>query len=332
MAESDGEFSIERVVTGESGREQEETPTARKPHERDTDEVQTTDAATLEAKARRDDAFPASLRRKYYVVAEEKRKESDARFYADERGEYLAFKLAEDRLTTRLTAPEVIRDMIAVAEHRDWATLHVRGSVEFRREAWLEANARGIAVKGYEPTALDREALASRRATRWRYGGRPMARPQGKRPSADRSRTSDQASNNVTAIDPAKRRSIYAKRRRITGAQGRRDFGVRIEGPPRGMWNLSAQCHSSSLSRKRSNAPFRTTATPAKELWTRPKSGSPTILNRVAPSTGRRFASDHPPMPTVTTPAVSAKMCERGCVSTNAEGYRPCDRFGGAII
>jgi hypothetical protein len=206
MAESDGEFSIERVVTGESGREQEETPTARKPHERDTDEVQTTDAATLEAKARRDDAFPASLRRKYYVVAEEKRKESDARFYADERGEYLAFKLAEDRLTTRLTAPEVIRDMIAVAEHRDWATLHVRGSVEFRREAWLEANARGIAVKGYEPTALDREALASRRATRWRYGGRPMARPQGKRPSADRSRTSDQASNNVTAIDPAKRR------------------------------------------------------------------------------------------------------------------------------
>ena len=209
MAESDGEFSIERVVTGETDREQEEAPTARKPHGRDSDQVQTTDAASLEAEASRDDAFPASLQRKYYVVAEERGKKDAARFYADERGEYLAFKLAEDRLTTRLTAPEVIRDMIAIAEHRDWATLHVRGSVEFRREAWLEANARGITVKGYEPTALDREALASRHVARQRYAGRQNARhhsSEGRRPSPDRSVAGDRDTNNVTAIDPAKRR------------------------------------------------------------------------------------------------------------------------------
>ena len=209
MAESEGEFSIERVVTGESDREKEEAATARNPLGRDSDQIQTSDAASLAAEARRDDAFPASLRRKYYVVAEEKGKEGDARFYADERGEYLAFKLAEDRLTTRLTAPEVIRDMVAVAEHRDWATLHVRGSAEFRREAWLEANARGVTVKGYEPTALDREALASRRATRMRYEGRQNARgrsSEGRRSSPDRSRTGDRATSNVTEIDPAKRR------------------------------------------------------------------------------------------------------------------------------
>ncbi|MBM3552970.1 MAG: hypothetical protein FJX45_14700 [Alphaproteobacteria bacterium] len=210
MAESDGEFSIERVATGNNDREQEEAATTRQPHGRDSDEVQTADAASLEAEARRDDAFPAMLRRKYFVVAEEKGKQDAARFYADERGEYLAFKLAENRLTTRLTAPEVIRDMIAVAEHRDWATLHVHGSTEFRREAWLEANARGITVKGYEPTVLDREALASRRAARQRYAGRQNARRQsseGKRPSPDRARTGDRAVSNVTAIDPAKRRN-----------------------------------------------------------------------------------------------------------------------------
>lgn len=62
-------------------------------------------AATL------DDAFPDRIRRKYYVVANKpERDESNgvARLYADERGEYLAFKVTEDRLITRLAAAEVI--------------------------------------------------------------------------------------------------------------------------------------------------------------------------------------------------------------------------------
>ena len=113
-----------------------------------------------------DNAFPDRIRRKYYVVANESGKDtpdSEARLYADERGEYLAFKVTEDRLITRLAAAEVIRDMISVAQHRQWEALHVRGSVEFRREVWLEASARGIEVQGYQPTELDRQALADRR-------------------------------------------------------------------------------------------------------------------------------------------------------------------------
>ncbi|WP_204279743.1 LPD7 domain-containing protein, partial [Serratia marcescens] len=43
-----------------------------------------------------------------------------------------------------------------------WEALQVRGSAEFRREAWLEANARGMEVQGYQPTELDRQALADR--------------------------------------------------------------------------------------------------------------------------------------------------------------------------
>ena len=114
----------------------------------------------------RDDAFPERIRRKYYVVAEEVGKNGigqEARVYADERGEYLAFKVKEDRLVTRLEAAEVIRDMIAVAQHRHWQAVHVRGSEDFRREAWLEASSRGMEVQGYEPTELDRQALAARR-------------------------------------------------------------------------------------------------------------------------------------------------------------------------
>ncbi|WP_108523140.1 LPD7 domain-containing protein [Bradyrhizobium algeriense] len=110
-------------------------------------------------------ALPERISRKYYVVANETGKDgpsSGAHLYADERGEYLAFKVMEDRLVTRLIAAEVIRDMVSVAQHRQWAALQVRGSAEFRREAWLEAGARGIEVQGYQPTDLDRQALSDR--------------------------------------------------------------------------------------------------------------------------------------------------------------------------
>ena len=112
------------------------------------------------------DALPDRIRRKYYIAANEPGKDrpnGEARLYADERGEYLAFKVTDDRLVTRLAAAEVIRDMVSVAQHRQWESLQVRGSVEFRREVWLEAGARGLEVQGYQPTELDRQALADRR-------------------------------------------------------------------------------------------------------------------------------------------------------------------------
>jgi hypothetical protein len=114
-----------------------------------------------------DSAFPDRIRRKYYVVANDSQKDGSdrvARLYADGRKEYLAFKATDDRLVTRIAATEVIRDMVSVAQHRQWEALHVRGSVEFRREAWLEAGARGMDVKGYQPSELDGQALADRRA------------------------------------------------------------------------------------------------------------------------------------------------------------------------
>lgn len=121
------------------------------------------------------DALPDHIRRKYYVVANESEKDGPTggtRLYADQRGEYLAFKVTEDRLVTRLAAAEVIRDMVSVAQHLGWDALHVRGSAEFRREAWLEAGARGIDVQGYQPTDLDRQALSDRQEVRSRTHSR----------------------------------------------------------------------------------------------------------------------------------------------------------------
>ena len=137
-------------------------------------------------------AFPDRIRRKYYVVTNEPGKDGpdgEARLYADERGEYLAFKVTDDRLVTRLAAAEVIRDMVSVAQHRQWESLQVRGSVEFRREAWLEAGARGLEVQGYQPTELDRQTLADRKEV-WDRA-HPRTPEVDARPASDRDERAD---------------------------------------------------------------------------------------------------------------------------------------------
>jgi type V secretory pathway adhesin AidA len=104
--------------------------------------------------------MPERLRRKYYVA--EAGAGDEAKVYADPRGEYLAFKVSTDRMATRLEDAGVARDMVSVAQHRSWKEIEVRGSEEFRRTAWLEASARGLSVRGYEPDPVDRAALAFR--------------------------------------------------------------------------------------------------------------------------------------------------------------------------
>lgn len=106
------------------------------------------------------DSLPPHLRRKYYVVEIDA---AETRIYADRGGKYLVAKAGRDRLVTQVGSIEIVRDMVAIAAHRGWKRIELTGSLEFRREAWLAASVRGIEAKGYEPTELDRAALAKMR-------------------------------------------------------------------------------------------------------------------------------------------------------------------------
>ena len=123
----------------------------------DDDERDTTDRRAASGGAAEFDFLPAHLRRKYYVVEIDAQ---EARIYADRDGEYLIAKAGRDRLVTRNANLEIVRDLVAIAAHRGWERIELSGSLEFRREAWLAASARGIETKGYEPSELDRAALA----------------------------------------------------------------------------------------------------------------------------------------------------------------------------
>jgi hypothetical protein len=121
--------------------------------ERDADRF----AASRASSADEFDHLPSHLRRKYYVV---ELNAAEIKIYADREGEYLVAKAGRDRLVTQVASLEIVRDLVAIAAHRRWERIELTGALEFKREAWLAASARGIETKGYQPTELDRAALA----------------------------------------------------------------------------------------------------------------------------------------------------------------------------
>lgn len=97
---------------------------------------------------------PEPLRRRYLTEA---RNGPGLGFYTDARAEAAAFRDQGRRLTTDRNDPHVVRDLVAIAQHRGWSTVSVRGHSEFRREVWLRARAAGLEVRGYRPTERDRQ-------------------------------------------------------------------------------------------------------------------------------------------------------------------------------
>jgi|ThiBio_1000_plan_1041568.scaffolds.fasta_scaffold00653_6 hypothetical protein len=71
-----------------------------------------------------------------------------------------------NKLETRSNSENVAENMIRAAETRGWEEIKVSGTKTFRREAWLEAEARGIHVKGYIPTEQDKQLLVKRTNSR----------------------------------------------------------------------------------------------------------------------------------------------------------------------
>lgn len=78
-------------------------------------------------------------------------------FFTDAQTKDVAFRDAGAALMTRKMEPDVVRDMVAVAAHRGWTAINVRGTEEFKRAVWLESQRLGLDVHGYKATERDRQ-------------------------------------------------------------------------------------------------------------------------------------------------------------------------------
>lgn len=95
-----------------------------------------------------------NVRQDYWVVGNA--------YYFRDRPDALAFKDNGSKLVTASNSKDIALSMAALAEAKGWKGLSVSGHADFRREVWLEARLRGIAVVGYEPKPQDKAELAAR--------------------------------------------------------------------------------------------------------------------------------------------------------------------------
>jgi hypothetical protein len=113
-----------------------------------------------DARSVRKGDIPDTLRRRYLT---DTRGGPGVGFFTDTTVTVAAFRDHGRRLTATHTHPQVVRDLIAVAKHRDWTVVKVQGAPEFRREVWLSGSLAGLEVRGYRATERDLQDLGRRK-------------------------------------------------------------------------------------------------------------------------------------------------------------------------
>jgi hypothetical protein len=94
-------------------------------------------------------AVPAHIAERFIQVRD--------RFYFPDQS--LAFIDRGTRLKAKTENLEVIRGLVDIAEARGWEALRVTGTESFRSRVWSEAARRGLSVRGYVPTDVERAKL-----------------------------------------------------------------------------------------------------------------------------------------------------------------------------
>jgi len=86
------------------------------------------------------------------------------------------------KIKTAAADPQVIRDMLDTAQAKNWGSIKISGSREFKQAMWLEAELRGIPSTGYKPSREDLALRDQLLAERQRNGIEEMQPQQAKQP------------------------------------------------------------------------------------------------------------------------------------------------------
>lgn len=95
--------------------------------------------------------LPEKIKKRYILV--------NGKFYYHDQPKQVAIKDTGKYLKARLDSTRIAEDIVEISNAKGWKELEVSGSETFRREIWVEASARGMAVKGYRPKDKDRALL-----------------------------------------------------------------------------------------------------------------------------------------------------------------------------
>lgn len=105
---------------------------------------------------------PEHIAKAYYVED----KGGERSYYDDYKRSSVAMRATDTTISSKREDLNTVRAMVDIAAARGWQSIDVAGSKEFKREAWIEAAARGIEAKGYRPNDPDRQEADRRRNER----------------------------------------------------------------------------------------------------------------------------------------------------------------------
>jgi hypothetical protein len=167
--------------------------------------------------------------------------------YLDRKSEAVHFEDKGRSLATASEDRSVIEHMVAVAQAKHWGELQLKGSEEFRRQAWIAAELAGVATRGFKPDAQDRATLqAAREAMRIAAGERSTTNDHPRTNALDSTpvtrREPEQASAGRTAA------TDDAPGKDTSGSGGTSPGGGRRGGKPRPSKPGPAAAHASASS------------------------------------------------------------------------------------
>jgi hypothetical protein len=147
-------------------------PVARKPDPAELPIREATPAETRAPRSRptpRDVETDAVARRHSLYMAERR---STRIYYTDYQQKSEVMRAAPARITTRLDDRQTVSAMLDLAQARGWQSVKLRGTASFKREAWVQAQVRGMRTEGYQPKATDMQE-----AQRRTVAATPVAQP-----------------------------------------------------------------------------------------------------------------------------------------------------------
>lgn len=103
---------------------------------------------------------PDAVSERHNLYVAEKR--GTRTYFADYQQKQEVMRAGATRITTKQDDRQTVTAVLDLAEERGWQTLRLRGTESFRREAWVQAQVRGIETEGYKATATDAQEVARR--------------------------------------------------------------------------------------------------------------------------------------------------------------------------
>ena len=85
-------------------------------------------------------------------------------YYADYQQKREVMRADGNRISTKLDDKQAVTAVLDLAAARGWNRVRVRGTEDFKRETWVQAQVRGMAAEGYKPSATDEQEAERRKA------------------------------------------------------------------------------------------------------------------------------------------------------------------------